>query len=218
MTLQMDETVWFLLTIIGTLAFAVSGAMVAIEEDFDILGIFTLGFLTAFGGGAIRNLMIGLPMTALWSQGTGFYYAILAILVTIFMPSFVNKSWGRIGVVADALGLASFSVQGALYAQQLDQPLSAMIVAAVLTGAGGGIVRDILAGRKPGVLRSEIYAGWAILAAVLIYFKLVKNDTDYLILVALIAGLRLIGYKKRWHLPRVKRQVKEKENDKIDCD
>lgn len=214
----MGETVWFLLSMIGTLAFAVSGAMVAIEEDFDLLGIFTLGFLTAFGGGAIRNLMIGLPMSALWSQGVGFYYAILAILLTIAMPSFVNKGWQRIGILADALGLAAFSVQGALYAQQLDQPLSAMIVAAVLTGAGGGIVRDILAGRKPGVLRSEIYAGWAILAACLIYLKLVNSDADYLVLVGLITSLRLIGYKQQWHLPRVNWQLKENDDDKIDCD
>lgn len=213
----MDDTVWFLLSIVGTLAFAVSGAMVAIEEDFDILGIFTLGFLTAFGGGAIRNVMIGLPMSALWSQGTGFYYAILAILATILMPGLVAQRWRRIGVFADALGLAAFSIQGALYAKQLGQPLSALIVAAVLTGAGGGIVRDILAGRKPGVLRSEIYAGWAILAAIIIHFKMVNSDADYLVLVALITGLRLLGYKKKWQLPHVTR-YKEEKNDKVNCD
>lgn len=210
----MDQAVWDFLTIVGTLAFAVSGAMVAIEEDFDILGIFILGFLTAFGGGAIRNLMIGLPMSALWSQGTAFHYALAAILATFFMPSLINKHWQKVGVVADALGLAAFSVQGALYAQQLNQPLSALIVAAVLTGAGGGIVRDVLAGRKPGVLRSEIYAGWAILAAVLIHFQLVKSNLDYFMLVGLVTTLRMIGYHKKWHLPKVRQERKEKTNDK----
>ena len=63
----MTIDVWDILSIIGTIAFALSGAIVAMEEDFDILGLFILGFVTAFGGGAIRNLLIGLPISALWS-------------------------------------------------------------------------------------------------------------------------------------------------------
>ena len=69
----MTMNVWDLLSIIGSIAFALSGAIVAMEEDFDILGIFILGFVTAFGGGAIRNLLIGLPISALWSQSQCFY-------------------------------------------------------------------------------------------------------------------------------------------------
>ena len=71
----MTIDVWDILSIIGTIAFALSGAIVAMEEDFDILGLFILGFVTAFGGGAIRNLLIGLPISALGSQGQAFYFA-----------------------------------------------------------------------------------------------------------------------------------------------
>lgn len=110
-------------------------------------------------------------------------------------------------VLTDAIGLAAFSVQGAMYAVKLHQPLSAVIVAAVLTGAGGGIVRDILAGRKPSVLRSEVYAGWAIVAALAISFKIVHNDPGYYLLVLVLTILRMIGYWRQWHLPKIKRKV-----------
>ena len=68
----MTVNVWDLLSIIGSIAFALSGAIVAMDEDFDILGIFILGFVTAFGGGAIRNLLIGLPISALGHKVSAF--------------------------------------------------------------------------------------------------------------------------------------------------
>lgn len=63
---------WDFLSMIGTIAFAISGAIVAMEEDYDILGIYILGIVTAFGGGAIRNILIGVPVSTLWEQGTFF--------------------------------------------------------------------------------------------------------------------------------------------------
>lgn len=174
------------------------------EEDFDILGIFVLGFMTAFGGGTIRNLLIGLPMSALWSQGIGFNVAFIAMLLLIFMPQLVTRHWEKAGLLTDAIGLAAFSIQGAIYAENLGQPLSAVIVAAVLTGTGGGVVRDVLAGRKPGILRSEIYAGWSILAAVLIHFHFIKGEIAYYLLVVIITALRVYGVKRNWHLPKAK--------------
>lgn len=203
----MTIDVWDLLTIIGTIAFALSGAIVAMEEDFDILGMFILGFVTAFGGGAIRNLLIGLPIRTLWSQGDAFYFALAAMLLIMLFPNVVTKGWLKAEVLTDAIGLASFSVQGAMYAMKLQQPLSAVIVAAVLTGAGGGVVRDVLAGRKPGILRSEVYAGWSILAAFVLYFGIVTSDTGYYALVLVLVILRMIGYKRQWHLPKIKGKV-----------
>lgn len=200
--IQVD--VWTVLSMIGTVAFSLSGAITAMEEDFDVLGIFILGFVTAFGGGAIRNLLIGLPLTALWGQGQEFHLALISLILIVLFPNVISKGWMKAEILTDAVGLAAFSVQGAIHAIALHQPLSAVIVAAVLTGAGGGVVRDVLAGRKPGVLRSEIYAGWSILAAFLIYFKLANNDIEYYLVVVLLTILRMIGHKRQWHFPRVK--------------
>lgn len=95
-------------------------------------------------------------------------------------------------------------MQGALHAVRLNQPLSAVIVAAVLTGAGGGVVRDILAGRKPSVLRSEIYAGWSIFAALILHFRLADTTLECYALVVLLTTLRLIGHRRKWNLPKIK--------------
>ncbi|HEO0471940.1 TPA: trimeric intracellular cation channel family protein [Streptococcus agalactiae] len=192
----MSIDIWNILSLVGTVAFASSGAIVAIEEEFDILGLFILGFVTAFGGGAIRNVLIGLPIETLWSQGIAFYAAAAAILFIMIFPNLLSGKGRDAEVVSDAIGLAAFSVQGALYATQSHQPLSAVIVAAVLTGAGGGIVRDVLAGRKPGVLRSEIYAGWSILVGIILYFKIAKTTTDYYLLVLVVTSLRIWSSSK----------------------
>ncbi|MCD0070673.1 TRIC cation channel family protein, partial [Streptococcus agalactiae] len=77
----MSIDIWNILSLVGTVAFASSGAIVAIEEEFDILGLFILGFVTAFGGGAIRNVLIGLPIETLWSQGIAFYAAAAAAIL-----------------------------------------------------------------------------------------------------------------------------------------
>lgn len=204
----MSIDIWNILSLVGTVAFASSGAIVAIEEEFDVLGLFILGFVTAFGGGAIRNVLIGLPIETLWSQGIAFYAAAAAILFIMIFPNLLSGKGRDAEVVSDAIGLAAFSVQGSLYATQSHQPLSAVIVAAVLTGAGGGIVRDVLAGRKPGVLRSEIYAGWSILVGIILYFKIAKTTTDYYLLVLVVTSLRMLGYKKQWHLPVVRPRKK----------
>src|SRR5699024_8239470 len=116
------------------------------EEDFDILGMFVLGFVAAVGGGAICNLLLGLPIGPLCSKGYASYFALSAMLLIMLFPNVVTKGRLKAEVLTDAIGLASFSVQGAMYATKLQQPLSAVIVATVLTEAGGGVVRDVLAG------------------------------------------------------------------------
>ncbi|WP_029946051.1 trimeric intracellular cation channel family protein, partial [Bacillus subtilis] len=159
---------WELLSVIGIIAFAVSGAIVAMEEEYDILGVYILGIVTAFGGGAIRNLLIGVPVSALWEQGAYFQIALLSITIVFLFPKLLLKHWNKWGNLSDAIGLAAFAIQGALYAVKMGHPLSAVIVAAVLTGSGGGIIRDLLAGRKPLVLKAEIYAVWAALGGLIV--------------------------------------------------
>lgn len=82
---------WEVLSIIGIVAFAISGAIVAMEEEYDILGVYILGIVTAFGGGAIRNLLIGLPVSALWSQGKMFTIALVSITIVFLFQSFCSS-------------------------------------------------------------------------------------------------------------------------------
>lgn len=193
---------WELFSLIGTIAFAVSGAIVAMEEEYDILGVYVLGLVTAFGGGVIRNLLIGVPVTTLWEQGLLIRTALFAMTLVFLLPLKWIRWWKTGEWFFDAIGLSAFAIQGALYATQRGLPLSAVIVAAVMTGIGGGIIRDVLAGRKPLVLRDEIYAVWAILAGVVTGLGFATNAWQLALLFAAVVIMRMLSVIYKWKLPR----------------
>ncbi|WP_424237890.1 trimeric intracellular cation channel family protein [Bhargavaea ginsengi] len=194
---------WDVLNIIGTLAFAVSGAIVAMDENYDIFGVMILGFTTAFGGGTIRNLLIGIPVEDIWAQGTLFILAFVAILVVFLFPThWWIRYWNSWGVFSDAIGLAAFAIQGALMAVYSGSSLAGAIVAATLTGAGGGMIRDVFAGRKPMIFRNEIYALWAALGGLLIGLGLIKGAWMTGGLLVAIVLLRMLSVQFGWQLPR----------------
>ncbi|MEW9698799.1 trimeric intracellular cation channel family protein [Paenibacillus sp. SI8] len=193
---------WELFSIIGTIAFAVSGAIVAMEEEYDILGVYVLGLVTAFGGGIVRNLLIGKPIVLLWEQGVNFQIALLAMTLVFFLPVRYIRLWKTWEALFDAIGLAAFSIQGAIYATNMGHPLSAIIVAAVLTGIGGGMIRDVLAGRKPLVLKDEIYAVWGMLAGALVGLGWTQGTWQLALLFILIIVLRMLSVMNKWKLPK----------------
>lgn len=198
----MDLHVFDVFSIIGTIAFAMSGAMVAMEEEYDILGVVVLGLVTAFGGGIIRNVLIGVPVTTLWSQGDLIVLALVSVFCAFVLPLGWLQHWKRTEVFFDAIGLSAFAIQGALYATQMNHPLSAVLVAAVLTGSGGGIVRDLLAGRKPLVLRDEIYAVWAMVAGAAVGLGAATETWQLLALFVVVIAFRMLSVHYRWRLPR----------------
>ncbi|MGI2327150.1 trimeric intracellular cation channel family protein [Planococcus sp. YIM B11945] len=192
---------WEVFSAIGTIAFAISGALVAMEEEYDIFGVYILGVVTAFGGGAIRNLLIGVPVSALWDQEIMFQLALVSITIVFIYPQKLLGHWNRWGNFFDAIGLSAFAVQGALFAVELDLPIYAVVLAAVLTGSGGGIVRDIFAGRKPLVFKAEIYAVWAAFAGLIISFDVIRVDWVLYLLFLTITILRMLSYMYKWRLP-----------------
>lgn len=201
--------VWDVLNVIGTLAFCISGALVAMEVKYDIMGIYILGLITAFGGGAVRNLMIGLPIVEVWQQTTLFIIALIAMTIFILLPKsfiFHMKEWS----LFDAIGLSAFAVQGAMYAQSMDMPLLAVMFSASITGAGGGIIRDVLAQKRPSVFTKEIYLLWAILAGFVIGMEWITTAVQLYFVFAIILALRLLSQRCNWDLP-VRTFVEDKE-------
>ncbi|MFC5467607.1 trimeric intracellular cation channel family protein [Cohnella suwonensis] len=189
-------------SIIGVIAFAVSGAIVAMEEEYDILGVFVLGLVTAFGGGVVRNLLIGVPVTTLWEQSLSLKIAVISILIVFLLPAVWIFHWKRAEAFFDAIGLGAFAIQGASFAVNNGLPISAVMVAAMMTGIGGGMIRDIMAGRKPLVLRDEIYAVWTILAGLALgVFKLDK-PWELFSLFLLVVLFRMLSVHYKWKLPR----------------
>ncbi|HLR64584.1 MAG TPA: trimeric intracellular cation channel family protein [Pseudogracilibacillus sp.] len=192
---------WDVLNVIGTIAFALSGVFVAMEVKYDLIGVYILGFVTAFGGGAVRNLLIGVPVTTLWGQGNLFIIAFIIMTVAFFLPSFLLKAWERTGVFFDAIGLGAFAIQGAIFASEMGLPLSASIAAAALTGTGGGMIRDILADRKPLFLKRELYIVWTLFAGIFIGLGIVNSMIGYMLILALIVLFRMLSVHYHWELP-----------------
>ncbi|GMA51083.1 membrane protein [Alicyclobacillus contaminans] len=195
---------WYVLTIIGTIAFALSGAIVAMEEEYDVFGVVVLAMVTAFGGGLLRNLMIGLPVSDIWNQGALFNVALASALILILLPTRWIHHWLRFANMFDALGLSAFTIQGALYAASMKYPVGMVVVAAVITGIGGGVIRDVLAGRKPIVLRAEVYALWAMVAGAAIGFHVVNPSRSWQLyaLLLVVFTLRMLSLAFGWHVPR----------------
>ena len=190
-----------MLSWVGTVSFAVSGAVVAMEEEYDAFGVYFLGMTTAFGGGAIRNLLIGQPVSLLWEQQIAFVAALIAITVIYVLPRLWSR-YLRSWTFFDAVGLAAFAIQGALLAVELDLPVVAVAFAALLTGAGGGMLRDVLANRKPLVFREEIYGVWALLGGAAVGLGWGNSPSKLFILAALIVILRIMSVHFGWRLPR----------------
>ncbi len=145
------------LDLLGTGVFAATGAMVAARRNLDIFGALVLAFVTAVGGGTIRDFTLG-STPVFWVHDSA--YLTMVCLATAL--TLTGRRWWthtrHIILLADALGLGVFTVIGVEKALQYEAPAMIAIMMGVLTGAGGGIIRDMLAGRVPMVLRHEIYA------------------------------------------------------------
>ena len=193
------------LEIIGTIAFSLSGAAVGIRKKMDILGVAALAVITAVGGGIIRDIIIGVvPPTAFCDP----VYAIIAIAVAViaFLP-FISKKIDLnhfIWVLADSIGLGAFTVIGVSTGFAFDN-LFLQVFLGVITGVGGGVIRDICSNEIPMIFVKHFYACPSIIGAVVCA---VLNRFDSTL--AMVSGfiivlvLRLLAAKYRWHLPKAK--------------
>ncbi|OPZ83136.1 MAG: hypothetical protein BWY76_02424 [bacterium ADurb.Bin429] len=198
-------TALFVLELIGVVAFAVAGALKAIQREMDIFGILVLAAITALGGGIIRDLLANRFPVSL-DEPVYFAVAIIGGLLAAVGAGFFTRYqyWLKI---FDALGLAVFAVLGANVALNLNLNVLSVLLFGLLTGIGGGVVRDLLANEVPLVLRQEVYA-LAALIGITIQWSLVRLDVP-LIPAALIGALlifliRLAAIRWNLNLPRVK--------------
>ncbi len=196
----------FILNIVGIIAFAISGAMKGIKYSLDLLGIIVLGVITAIGGGIIRDVLLNTTPLILKNE----LDIILAINASIF-PYFFVKKIEKISFLVqlfDALGLAVFAVIGATRGIEANLGIVGVIIMGTLTGVAGGMLRDILVGEIPFVLKEDVYASFAI-AGSLIYYLLIKFTflnkviIIYLVIFFIFIG-RLFAIKFKWNLPKAK--------------
>lgn len=204
------DTFFFILELIGTLAFAVSGAAMGTRKEMDIFGVCILGSATAVGGGILRDLMLGLtpPMAfrdPVWLI-VGLVTSVLVFLPVLRRPVQKNKRfWDTLMLVSDAVGMGIFGATAILLAQRSGQSSVWLLVfVAMLTGTGGGVLRDVLAGEVPGVFRRHVYVSAVIAGALgfLAIQPLLPEAAAVLISVAVTVTLRCLAAHFRWNLPR----------------
>lgn len=194
----------FIIEIIGVIAFAISGALKAMEIEMDIFGIMVLAIFTALGGGVIRDILINRFPVGL-SSPVYFFAAFGGGLLTIVAVSLIVRYplWLKI---FDAMGLAVFSALGAQVGMAHHLNVLGIMLLGMLTGIGGGILRDVLANEVPLVFRQEVYA-LASLLGILVLWGLVKLGvaTSYALIIGilLIFLIRLAAIRWNLNLPRI---------------
>lgn len=164
----------YAISMLGTVAFAVTAVLaIRTKNDIDIVGAILLGLITAVGGGTIRDLLLGIP--AFWSQDlTYIWVATLSSIVALYSRMFFSHRYlFTLMLYLDGLGVALFGIQGAEKAWALGFGLPvAPIILGVITAIGGGLLRDILAGRTTLLMRHEIYVTPVILSCTLFILSL----------------------------------------------
>ena len=202
---QLVNSVQTIIEILGTLAFAISGIRHAAAKHFDWFGGFVCGFAVAIGGGTLRDVMLGLP--PFWM--TSPLYIVCTIVAQIFVVSFSRmlKRLDNAWFFFDTLGLASFTITGIQKTIECGYPFWVAIIMGCITGAAGGVIRDVLLNKTPVVLRKEIYAMASIVGG-LLYWVLTDMNVNMAITgvatFVFIVTIRVLAVKYHISLPVLK--------------
>ena len=208
---DMSDTLLLVFEILGTIAFAASGAMTGLSKKMDIFGVVTLGIVTSVGGGVIRDLVLGNTPPATFSNPI---YALVATVVSIvlFIPAvrrFMLRNqrlYDKAMLVMDSVGLGIFTVVGIETAYLADKSnVFLLLFVGMVTGIGGGVLRDVLAGNTPYIFIKHFYASASLIGAVVCIgiWEFFERPG-----IAMLAGslcilvLRFLAARFRWSLPK----------------
>lgn len=209
----MDE-VLFVLELIGAAAFAVSGAMAAIEKRADIFGVIFLAVTTALGGGVIRDVLIGRIPPVMF---VSYWYLLISVAaaLAVFIDAYLRSEKYKLHLdkldavnnIFDAIGLAVFTVSGMNAAMPVSDNIILVLFVGMCTGVGGGMLRDVMTNTMPKVLRKRVYAVASLLGGGL-YYAMYALGANQLASIGcgmlLIFALRLFATIYKWNLPSVK--------------
>lgn len=211
------DTILFAIEIIGTVAFAITGVITALEKKFDIFGALVLGTVTAVGGGIVRDLILGYTPPMAFRKSVYAITAVMTSLMVFIIAYFFGKRikkhfdvYSQVINIFDSIGLSVFVVGGvnSAVACGFGDNMFLSIFVATLTGVGGGILRDIMAGRVPKILRKRVYALAAIIGAViyylLIYYNICPTTPAIIIGAGSVLTIRILATIFHWNLPTVK--------------
>lgn len=190
---------------IGIIAFAMSGFFVAARNKLDLLGTLIATFLTALGGGIIRDITVGkIPFTFSHNYPSLIVITVLVLLIIFRFhrrKSIENKA---LFMISDSIGLVSFSISGAIIAIEASFNLAGVISMAFVTAVGGGIARDVIINEVPFVLKTGFYGTIAILIGLILYILNTQNLISFFSITLLFfsfLSLRVFAYYHKWSIP-----------------
>lgn len=195
-----------ILEYIGVFAFAVSGAIVAIEEEFDIFGIYIISIITAMGGGVLRDIVTDAGVPVFFTSYMTIPFIILGALLAIALKG--ELKYKNLFTFIDAVGLGAFFVSAAVKAIDNNYNFMLFIFAASITGIGGGVLRDIITNRKPQIFKHDIYCVAGVIGVTILWFihPIVGMEISELITLIIIVVIRMVSYFKNIDLPVVCKQ------------
>ena len=207
------ETIFEFINILGSFSLAVSGALTAMHRRFDVFGVFIVGFVTAVGGGTMRDMFLT-EREVFWLHDTSPLYAILIGTVLAILFRSKIKHLNKPLLLFDSIGLGLFTITGVQIGVNQNLELINCVILGTITGTFGGIIRDILVNEIPVIFRKEVYATISILGGFVYYFLANSNLESLwtnLIPIVLIIALRLIVVYYKISLPSIYSKEKIKD-------
>ena len=210
---------------VGIIAFAISGAMISIQRKMDVFGVILLSMVTALGGGAMRDIFLGVFPPRNFFNSFHLWCALITavvvfVLAKIFSTFFFDnfKKINGIVNIFDAFGLAAFTISGVQVTLDAGyDKWNFVIFMGVFTAVGGGLLRDVMSREKPMIFCKNVYATAVIVGTVCYYFlgKVIPENFAIVITFAVIVTIRILAAKFRWDLPKVERPEKAEEKTTV---
>ena len=213
--MDIQATITYIMEIIGTIAFAASGAMVGIRKRMDIFGVCVLGFVTAVGGGMVRDIILGITPPNVFRNTDYAFVAVITSLI-VFGVVYIKKDvlsgslknvYDRVMLIMDTIGLAIFTVVGVNIGiqQGFVEKIFLLTFVGTITGVGGGLMRDVMAGEPPYIFVKHIYASASVIGAIVcVYiYRSFGAVASMVVSSAVILFIRYLAAHYHWNLPHI---------------
>ena len=213
--MDIQGTITYIMEILGTIAFAASGAMVGIRKRMDIFGVCVLGFVTAVGGGMVRDVILGITPPNVFRNPD---YALVAVITSliVFVVVYVKRDvmdgkfkviYDKSMLIMDTLGLAIFTVVGVNIGIQQGylEKIFLLTFVGTITGVGGGLMRDVMAGEKPYIFVKHIYASASVAGSIVcVYmYRAFGMVVSMVVSSVVILVIRYLAARYHWNLPHI---------------
>jgi uncharacterized membrane protein YeiH len=208
----MENQLYTIIEIAGTAAFSISGVFAAMEKKLDVLGMFIIAFITAIGGGTLRDVLIGdLPVNWMRSNTNSIVIFVSALVAMFFYNAI--KNYDRILLLFDSIGLGFFTILGIQKGIQMGLSPGICVALGTITACFGGLIRDITLNQIPHIFHKEVYAT-ACIAGGILYLVLqgtmLPAGVIDALCISMIVSIRLLAVRYNWKLPVISRSDKKR--------